>query len=89
MFNKNFWNWKTIVVTIWIILSVLYIWFDIFNKFVIWMYQNWYATAVNSLIEQASNKECKSFTVYNDKNKVELVNVACLQKAQEQANPQK
>ncbi len=53
------------------------------------MYQKWYATAVNSLIEQASNEECKSFTVYNDKNKVELVNVACLQKAQEQVNPQK
>ena len=48
------------------------------------MYNNWYEIAVNSMIEQANNKECKSFVIYNQKDKVELVNVACLQKVQGQ-----
>lgn len=75
-------NYKKIITATWIIISIIYISFDIFNKFIFWMYNNWYRNAVNSIIEQAVNKECKSFTVYNEKEKVDLVSVACLQQTQ-------
>ena len=87
--KEKFWNYKKIIVTVWIVISVLYIWFDLYNRVVFRMYNNWYESAINSIIEQAGNKDCKSFTVYNEKNKVELVNIACIQQVNNQPTESK
>lgn len=79
--KETTWNYKKIIITTWIVISIIYISFDVFNKFVFWMYNNWYRNAINSVIEQSLNKDCKSFTVYNDRDKAELVNINCLQQS--------
>lgn len=81
--NYSAMNWKKIALVFWVTLSTLYIAYDIFDNFKNVVLQNVYTSGqtdtIAKLIEQASNKECKPFSVYIRDNKVDLVNVACLQ----------
>lgn len=83
--NLSTFNWKTTLLVIWAIFSVVYISYSIFDNFKNGVLQNAYITGqnntVSSLIDQASNKECKPFNVYAGDKKVDLINVACLQQA--------
>ena len=61
-------NWKSVALTFWVIFSFVYISYNIFDNFRNGVLQNAYVAGQNntvaSLIEQASNKECKPFNVY-------------------------
>ena len=80
-----YFNWKTILLTLWVIFSFAYISYNMFDNFRNQVLQNAYMTGkaetVNALITQAENKECKPFNVYIENKKVDLINVACLQQA--------
>lgn len=41
---------------------------------------------VNTLIQEASNKECQPFPVYSGANQVYLINVNCLKQANDNTN---
>ena len=83
-------NWKATLLTIWVVFSFLYISWNMYENFKMSVMQNAYVAGQNDtvakLIEQASNKECKSFNVYAGDKKVDLVNVACLQQASKESN---
>lgn len=72
----NIWIW------LWIVLSIVYIWYDLFSKFTMNVmqksYVSWQTDTINSLITEAK-KECKPFEVYSWEKKVALINVECLQ----------
>ncbi|MDD2487257.1 MAG: hypothetical protein PHS92_02725 [Candidatus Gracilibacteria bacterium] len=68
------------------------------NNFQVNVMQNSYVAGQNDTIGQiitkASDKACQPFNIYNQAGKVDLINVACLQKAPqangtEQATPKK
>lgn len=77
---------KTILVSLWIFISVFYIWFDAYSKFktqiIQWSYEAWISSTVSSILEKANDKECKTFDVYLWDKKATLINVECLQKAE-------
>ncbi len=85
-------NWKTTLLTLWAVFSFVYISYNIYNNFRTQVLQNAYMTGksdtVNALIEQASNKECKTFNVYSGEKKVDLINVSCLQQNTKEPNIQ-
>lgn len=65
-----------------IVLSVIYISISIFENtkqfiYNVWV-QQWQEFTVNSIINQALNKECKSFRLFSWEVAVDLVNVKCL-----------
>jgi hypothetical protein len=81
---------KTIIIFligIWIIFSFVYIvsdfWKHFKNEQLAQAYQQGKTDTVNQAIDQAENKKCEPFSVYNkDKQKeVWLVNVECVQSA--------
>ena len=76
-------NWKTALISLWTIFSILYISYDIWTGFKVNVMQSAYnagrVDTVKALLDQASNKECKPFNVYMDTQKADLINVACLQ----------
>lgn len=78
-------DWKMIILLIWAIFSFLFIAWNLYQSFKYNVMQNAYMTwqneTINKLIEQAKNKECKPFNVYSWENKVDLINLECLQKA--------
>lgn len=72
----NIWIW------LWIVLSIAYIWYDLFSKFTMNVMQKsyvaWQTDTVNSIITEA-NKWCDGFNVFSWDKKVTLINVECLQ----------
>lgn len=81
-------NTKKIILWVYIVLSALFILITIYNNTRQYIYmagiQNGQINAVNGVIEQALNEECKAFRVYSWEKAVELVNIQCLQKTDEQ-----
>lgn len=77
---------KTILVSLWIFISVVYIWFDAYSKFKTQIIQSsydaWISSTISSILEKANDKECKPFDVYLWDNKTTLINVNCLQKSE-------
>ncbi len=77
-----------LLLVLWIVFSVFYIIRDVWSDFQITQINNalnqGYATAVNQLYEQASNKECNPVKLTNGENEMQLINVACLQAAGEE-----
>lgn len=86
-------NWKTTLLTFWVIFSFIYISYNIFDNFKNGILQNAYIAGQNDtvakLLEQAANKECKPFNVYAGEKKADLINVFCLQKAPQAEAPVK
>lgn len=78
---------KSILIWFWIIVSILYIWYDLYSKFKLNIvqnsYQSWINDAVSSLLKESKNEKCQAFDVYSWENKVTLINVDCLQKSDE------
>ena len=81
-----------IAVIAWIVLSAAYIGYDQWMGFKVGVMENYYnagkADTINALIAQAQ-KECKPFNVFSANNKVDLINVACLQSSTGATNPSK
>jgi len=84
-------NWKTALLTLWVIFSFLYISWSMYSNFKMNVIQGAYRAGqtdtVSKLIEQASDKECKSFNVFSGEKKVDLINVACLQQSPQAGAP--
>lgn len=72
---------KNILVWVWIILSVMYIWYDIFSKFRVNIIQksyiSWQTDVINSIINE-SKKWCEWFKVYSADKEVILINIECI-----------
>lgn len=87
-FKKNI---KQTVIVVYIVLSLGFIFFTLYNNFKINIIQKSYTTGytkgqqdaevttVQKIIKQAENPDCKPFQVYIDTRKVNLMNISCLQ----------
>ena len=91
--SRSSWSYKKLIrliLFLWVVFSVIYIGFNSWNNFRYTLTMNGYqqgvTDTVDQLIQQAENKECQSFHVYNkqDKKDIELINKSCLTKAQPQ-----
>ncbi|MDD5377209.1 MAG: hypothetical protein PHH16_03765 [Candidatus Gracilibacteria bacterium] len=84
-------NWKSVLLTLWVVFSFLYISWNMYENFKMDVMQNAYIAGqtdtVNKLLDQASNKECKPFNVYVGDKKADLINVTCLQQAPQAGTP--
>lgn len=75
---------KKIALTGYVVLSALYIAYSLAIGFRDGLLRNAYETGrtetVNALIAKATDGKCEAFNVFSGDKKVDLVNVACLQK---------
>jgi len=85
---------KTIVITlvsIWIIFSVSYIAWDRWDRFkngqMVQAYNQGKTETINAVIAQAKNDKCDAFSIYNDKEQVQLINVSCLKQPEPSSAP--
>jgi flagellar basal body-associated protein FliL len=85
-----------IVLLVWVVFSLIYIGYDVWSDFKVSQmnqaYQQGRVETVNNLIGRA-NQDCQPFSVNSGENKVDLINVQCLQQQgnnqqQQQAAPQ-
>lgn len=79
---------KTILLALagaWIIFSLVYIPWDFWNHFKNEQLNQAYnlgkADTINAAISQAKNTKCEAFSMYNDKDTVQLINTECLKTA--------
>ena len=84
---------KKIALTGYVALSALYIAYAVAIDFRDGLLRNAYETGrtetVNALIAKATDGKCEAFNVFSGEKKVDLVNVACLQKSPDtSASPQ-
>lgn len=81
-------EWKKALLPLYIVISALFIVFVIYNYIVGGIYTLWkntgYQAAIEQLIAQAGAK-CEPVAINLWENKIEVVNVACLQQTQTQA----
>ncbi len=84
MWEKNM--FQKIWIIVWIILSVLYIWYDVWSDFKVNMmqssYQKWVTDTLGQVIAE-SEKWCTWFDVNLVDKKATLVNTKCLESSQE------
>ena len=83
-----------IVATVWIIFSVVYIWYDqwrdLKNILLVDAYTNWKTFTVNALFNEIKKADCKQpITVSLDDKSVSLIDIECLQNAQSSADADK
>lgn len=75
---------KKIAITGYVALSALYIAYSVAVDFKDGILRNAYEAGrtetVNALIAKATDGKCEAFNVFSGEKKVDLVNVACLQK---------
>lgn len=78
---------KKIIITAWIVFSVLYIGYNQYTYLVGFIAKNSYdkgiSDAVSSVISQA--QKCEVFPIYIGGNKVNLINAACVKQSQSDA----
>ena len=71
----------------WTIFSTTYIVYDRWNHFKTEQLNQAYnlgkANTVKQVISEAENKECKPLSIYNEKEKIQLINIDCLKQAKE------
>ncbi|MFA6096470.1 MAG: hypothetical protein WC788_02475 [Candidatus Paceibacterota bacterium] len=75
-----------VAVSFWILFSVVYVAIDIWDDFKKEQlsaalqsgYQQGKTDMINAAISQAKNEKCDPFSIYNDKEQVQLISVSCL-----------
>lgn len=72
---------KLILIYSWLIVSFLYIGYDVYNRVLSSVYLQRQNDTIKAVIKQASNTQCQPFNIYEWNNKVDLINVSCLQKS--------
>ncbi|MBI5754811.1 hypothetical protein HZA41_01165 [Candidatus Peregrinibacteria bacterium] len=86
--KKNLPSARTIIIAIYIALSLLYIivnlWINFKNNVIQWSYLNGKQTLIQEILTSADETKCQPFTVFLKEEKVELVNTKCLQTAANQ-----
>ena len=74
---------KKVILIVWIIFSILYVLYGEWNRFKTVVIDNsiqrGQASAVLQVIQQA--QECKAFQIFAGEQKVQLINVDCLQQS--------
>ena len=75
-------NIGKIVLYVWVILSVVYIGYNFWQKMVNNYYLAGKVDTINSLIKEAEKPECQPFSVYTNDKQIQLINVACLKQPQ-------
>ncbi|MDI6856604.1 MAG: hypothetical protein QMD21_07485 [Candidatus Thermoplasmatota archaeon] len=69
-----------IAISIWIIFSIVYIFYDLWSDFKLkalnQAYQQGRIDTINALIEQA--KKCEPIPVFSGEKRIEVINVDCL-----------
>lgn len=84
--SKNMSKGK-IALIVWIVFSILYIGNQEIRRFQFatqQSYQSGLADAINQVIQQSQN--CQPFPVFAGENRVELINTACLQQAENEVS---
>jgi len=75
----------TIIVGLWLVASTAYIALDQWNHFQVekvdMAYKLGRTETINQAIGQALSQNCEPFAIWNDQKRVQLINVACLQQA--------
>jgi hypothetical protein len=81
---------KRIVLAVWVVFSILYVAYNEWNRFNLFVMQRSYnqgvTDAASQVIDQA--KVCKVFPINVGDSKANLINVDCLKQAQAQAQDQ-
>lgn len=74
-----------IILCVWIILSVVYIGYDLWSDFRTKAINQAYLAGKNDTISQlfkeAERPECQPISVYNNEKQIQLINVTCLKQA--------
>ena len=85
-------NLSTYFIAAYILISLVFILFTLWNDFKINVIQNsfnsGYAASVRQIMNEASKPECKPFTVFESEKRTELINIACLKQAISQTQVQ-
>lgn len=75
----------TIVLTVYVIVSVGYIgyrmWQDFVNRYSTQVYAQAKADTIQAIVSQASDGSCKPVTIYNNTQQVQVIDTACLSAA--------
>lgn len=82
---------------IWILFSLAYIAFDIWDDFkkeqlsIAFQsgYQQGVSDAVSQALSQAENEKCEPFSIYNKEKRADVINTACLKQANSPENGDK
>lgn len=86
--KKNLPSAKTLVISLYIGFSLIYIlanlWINFKNNVMQWSYLNGKQALLQEIIKEADATKCQPFTVFLKEQKVELVNTQCLQRASEE-----
>lgn len=76
-----------IIIGIWLVVTTIYMVWGLWGDFSMYIMQRSYTAgqtdAINALILQAQDKNCKPFSVFSGKQTVDIINVACLQETTE------
>lgn len=75
-------NIKKLLLVFLAVLLVSYVLWDVSLKAVNHFRLQGYAIAVNEMIRQAENPECRPFDIRSGEKQIFLINIACLQQAQ-------
>lgn len=83
-------NILKIILYTWIILSIVYIGYDVWSDFKTNTINQAYLAGKNDTISQlfkeAEKPECQPITVTNNEKQIQVINVACLQQPKPNAN---
>lgn len=86
-------NIKKILFSLVVIFLAAYFFWDISLKIINKIRWQGYAIAINGIIREAENPECRPFNVFSGEKQIQLINVNCLQiqplptEAQPEGNP--
>lgn len=81
---------KKIILIVWVVFSILYVAYNEWSRFSVYVMQRSYEQGVTDAVSQViqQSQTCKAFPVNVGQNKATLVNVDCLKQAQNQGqNP--
>lgn len=69
-----------VVLAVWLVFSILFVGFSLWNSGLKFSYDNGYNTAFSQVV-QRSAANCEPFPVRGAQGEVQLINIACLQQA--------
>jgi len=74
--NKT--RWAILLLSIWLVISLVYIGWQVVNRFQVDQFWQGYGVAVKDLMDRAESEDCSPFPVFMEDRQVYLINVDCL-----------
>lgn len=74
--NKT--RWAILLLSIWLVVSLVYIGWQVVNRFQVDQFWQGYGVAVSDLMDRAEAEDCSPFPVFMEDRQVYLINIACL-----------